>query len=163
MINRKLFAIKRLFFLPFDVKIQFFKSFILPYIDYCVTLLIYASATTIAIIYKLYYTCLFKLFKFKFLTLNPFIVNLQLQVVGLMSIEHRVFYRLVVFVHKTLNNEHSAKELRNWMSPCIMANQNYALRSNGTELVKSQRTRTKNSDITFKNIISVIINEFIID
>jgi ribonuclease P/MRP protein subunit RPP40 len=35
-INRKLYSIKRLFYLPFKVKIQFFKSFILPYFDYLI-------------------------------------------------------------------------------------------------------------------------------
>ena len=34
-INKKLFAIKRLFYLSFEVKLQFFKSFILPSFDYC--------------------------------------------------------------------------------------------------------------------------------
>ncbi len=40
-INRKLFGIKRLFYLSTSVKIQFFKTFILPYFDYCLSLLIY--------------------------------------------------------------------------------------------------------------------------
>jgi hypothetical protein len=40
-INRKLYAIKRLFYLPYDTKLQFFKSFILPYFDYGITLSIY--------------------------------------------------------------------------------------------------------------------------
>ena len=31
-INRELYSISRLFYLPFNVKLQFFKSFILPYI-----------------------------------------------------------------------------------------------------------------------------------
>ncbi len=44
-INRKLHTIKRLFFLPLAVKIQFFKSFILPYYDYCSSLCIYAFTT----------------------------------------------------------------------------------------------------------------------
>ena len=34
-INCKLYSIKRLFYLSTSVKIQFFKSFILPYFDYC--------------------------------------------------------------------------------------------------------------------------------
>ena len=40
-INKRLYSIKNLFFLPTSVKIQFFKSFILPYFDYCSTLLAY--------------------------------------------------------------------------------------------------------------------------
>lgn len=38
--NRRLFAIKRLFFISHRVKTQFFKTFILPYFDYCSTLVI---------------------------------------------------------------------------------------------------------------------------
>jgi hypothetical protein len=67
-----------------------------------------------------------------------------------MSIEHRVFF-------------HSAAELRTWIRPSILVNQNYALRSNGTELVVSHRSRTKYGDITFKNLISELINEFKIE
>ena len=37
-VNKRLFSIKRLFFLPFSVKLQFFKSFIIPVFDYCSTL-----------------------------------------------------------------------------------------------------------------------------
>ena len=41
VINRKLFSIKRLFYLATSVKIHFFKTFILPYFDYCSSLIIY--------------------------------------------------------------------------------------------------------------------------
>ena len=42
-INQKLFSIKRLFYLATSVKVKFFKSFILPYFDYCGSLFIYYS------------------------------------------------------------------------------------------------------------------------
>ena len=38
MVNETLFSIKRLFFLHFSVRLQFFKSFILPNFDYCCSL-----------------------------------------------------------------------------------------------------------------------------
>ena len=41
IVNRKLYSIKRLFFLCTSVKIHFFKRFILPYFDYCLSLIIY--------------------------------------------------------------------------------------------------------------------------
>ena len=65
-INKKLYSIKRLFYLPFNVKLQFFKSFILPYFDYGISLLIYYHKTAIRKITKLYYLCLKKLFNFSF-------------------------------------------------------------------------------------------------
>ena len=40
-INKILYSIKRIFYLSFDVKIQFFKTFILPYFDYCLSIIIY--------------------------------------------------------------------------------------------------------------------------
>ena len=63
--NRKLFAIKRMFFLPFDVKLQFFKSFILPYFDS--SLLVYFHKQAIHKLCKTYYLCLNNLFKIKFI------------------------------------------------------------------------------------------------
>ena len=42
-IYKRLFSIKRMFYLSFEVKFQFFKSFIMPYFDYCSTLLLYSS------------------------------------------------------------------------------------------------------------------------
>jgi len=36
--NRRLFNIKKLFFLPQEVKMTFFKAFILPSFDYCIIL-----------------------------------------------------------------------------------------------------------------------------
>ena len=44
-IKRKTYCIKRLFFLSTNVKLQFFKTFILPYFDYCLSLAIYFSKT----------------------------------------------------------------------------------------------------------------------
>ena len=47
LVNRKLYSIKRLFYLSTTVKIQFFKTFILPYFDYCSSLLIYYPKSSI--------------------------------------------------------------------------------------------------------------------
>jgi len=57
-INSKLFAIKRLFYLSFNVKLQFFKSFILPYFDYCLSLVLYYSKLAINKLARIYYFCL---------------------------------------------------------------------------------------------------------
>ena len=66
----KLYAIKRLFYLSFNVKMLFFKTFILPYFDYCLSLIIYFSKTAISKLSKVFYICLFKLFKFNFLMIS---------------------------------------------------------------------------------------------
>jgi hypothetical protein len=46
-VNKKLFSIKRLFYLCTSVKIQFFKTFILPYFDYVFTIICYFSKEAI--------------------------------------------------------------------------------------------------------------------
>jgi hypothetical protein len=65
VINKKMFSIKRLFYLNTSVKIQFFKTFLLPYFDYCLSLYIYFPKFAIQIICNIYTICLYKLFKFK--------------------------------------------------------------------------------------------------
>jgi len=50
VINRKLHSIKRLFYLATHVKIQFFKTLILPYFDYCLSLVIYFPKNSIVFI-----------------------------------------------------------------------------------------------------------------
>ena len=65
-LNKKIFAIKRLFYLLFEVKLQFFKSFILPPFDYCLSLVIYFSKTALQKLAHSYYKCLFILLKLRF-------------------------------------------------------------------------------------------------
>ena len=45
LVNRKLFSIKIIFYLSQSVKLQFFKTFILPHFDYCSSLVIHFSKT----------------------------------------------------------------------------------------------------------------------
>jgi hypothetical protein len=45
LVNRKLFSYKKLFYLSFTTKVQFFKTFILPHFDYCFSLYIYFTKT----------------------------------------------------------------------------------------------------------------------
>ncbi|RNA04729.1 RNA-directed DNA polymerase from mobile element jockey-like [Brachionus plicatilis] len=64
-INKKLNSIKQLFFPSKPVKIQFFKTFILPHFDYCLSLTIYFSKPAIQSLSNSYYISLFKLIHFK--------------------------------------------------------------------------------------------------
>ena len=98
IVNTKLFSIKRLFYLPTSVKLQFFKSFIMPYFDYCSTLYVYFPKTEIQRLSNLYYMCLFKLFKFNFVS-DSNETNIFLQKYGLSSFQHRIFVRLAIFSH----------------------------------------------------------------
>ncbi len=71
-INSKLFSIKRLFYLSTAVKLQFFKTFILPYFDYCMSLHIYYPKVAIIKLTKCFYLCLYKLFNFNFDSFQSF-------------------------------------------------------------------------------------------
>ena len=62
-VNKRLYSINRLYHLTFEVKLQFFKTFILPHFDYCMTLLIYYPKGSIQKIANYYNFCIFKLFK----------------------------------------------------------------------------------------------------
>ena len=54
-----------LFFLCTSVKIHFFKTFILPYFDYCLSLIIYFPPSAYQSLNNCFNLCLYKLFKFK--------------------------------------------------------------------------------------------------
>jgi len=54
-INRRLFNIKKLFFLPQEVKMTFFKAFILPSFDYCISLALYYSKKSLRKLCKSFY------------------------------------------------------------------------------------------------------------
>ena len=62
IINKRLYSIKRMVFLPFKLKMIFFKAFILPYFDYCISLSIYLSHNALKKLNKAYYLCLQNLF-----------------------------------------------------------------------------------------------------
>jgi hypothetical protein len=65
IVNKKLFSIKRLFFLCSSVKTHFFKTFILPYFDYCLSLIVYFPPSAYQSLNNCFNICLYKLFKFK--------------------------------------------------------------------------------------------------
>jgi hypothetical protein len=55
-VTQKLFDIKKIFYLSYSIKLHFFKTFILPHFDYCVSLYIYISNSLLENIKGLYNT-----------------------------------------------------------------------------------------------------------
>lgn len=110
-INSKLFSIKRIFYLSTSVKVQFFKTFILPYFDYCSTLMIYFSKSLIQKLCNKYYLCLHKLFKIDFSDFTDFnkINDYLLEKFSIPAFQHRSFQRLSIFSYKMLNCENAPK------------------------------------------------------
>jgi hypothetical protein len=114
-INSKLFSIKRIFYLSTSVKIQFFKTFLLPYFDYCSTLLIYCSKAVIQKLANKYYLCLHKLFNFdgqEFADFND-INNCLMEKFDIPAFQHRLFHRLSVLSFKLLNFRSAPQILKN--------------------------------------------------
>ena len=113
-VNYKLYSIKKLFYLSTSVKVQFFKAFILPYFDYCLSLSIYYSKCVIQKLCNCYNMCLVKLFnstkndKFifndedddKLIKINNFLKKFNI-----FSFTHRIFIRLNLFLFKIVTNE----------------------------------------------------------
>ena len=125
IINRKLFSIKRLFYLSTSVKVQFFKTFILPYFDYCLSLLIYFPKYTIQSLSNCFNHCLYMLFKFKLepeedcLISNDDVLNYnnKLQSYGLFTFQHRLLNKILTFTHNIINNPNSPSDLKSILRP----------------------------------------------
>ena len=136
-INKKLNSIKKLFYLSHNVKIQFFKSFIIPHFDYCLTLCIYFPKATLQRLCNLFYLCLFNLFNLKFSN-NCNIIHNQLEAMSLFSFQHHLLLKLSIFLYKIINNT-DVINLNKFIE--IQKNTHYNLRSN---LVNGKQLCTNN-------------------
>ena len=103
-VNAKLFSFKKLFFLSQNVKTQFFKSFILPHFDYCVSLNIYFSKSIINQLERLYNSCLFRLINLRLNSIDTIDQLMLLKPLNLMPYRVRVFYRLSLFSQKIMDD-----------------------------------------------------------
>ncbi len=110
-VNPKIYSIKKLFHLPFSVRIQFYKTFILPYFDYFLSLIIYYPKYSIQKLQNFYYTCIIKLFGLSVYNLSYEDAEKKLVKYGLFSFEYRVLLKLDVILLGILNSEFS--------SPCL--------------------------------------------
>jgi len=156
LVNIKLFSIKRLFYLSSIVKNQFFKTFILPYYDYCLSLIMYFPKNLIQKLSNSFYICLFKLFNYKFCDQNPIIINDLLKKFNLFAFEHRVFSKLLSFANNIYSNCNSPATLHNCFRTSAARHKTRTLR-NSKELDTS-RSNTHYGDMTFSNFFPKLIN-----
>ena len=115
-------SIKLLFYLSRSVKIQFFKSFILPYFDNGLSLLIYFPKAAIQRISNTFNNRLYILFKFRIEArerseiessdINNF-NNYLFQQSGLISFQHCLLNKLLTFIHIIKNEESAPTTLKN--------------------------------------------------
>jgi len=104
-INIRLYSIQKLFQLPLAVKIQFLKTFILPYFDYCATLCICYSKSILQKLANSYNNCIFKIINVK--SVHDSIINSSedfnkwntlLEQYGLNGFQHRLIIRLATYI-----------------------------------------------------------------
>jgi hypothetical protein len=129
IINRKLYSIKRLFFLCTSVKIHFFKTFILPYFDYCLSLIIYFPTSAYQSLCNCFNLCLYKLFKFQPVLssddedeekiMNDFTEKLQSY--DLFTFQSRIYNKLLVFAHGIKTNGRAPIELKSYLYSVVPA------------------------------------------
>ena len=151
-----MFSINRLFYLSFKVKLQFFKTFLLPHFDYCLSLCIYFSKTVLSKLFKCYFIVLNKLFKFDFSNMNLSSINNYLKKYGLFCFHYRVLYRLLLFSHKIVNSKSGPICLKEALSFKELSMIPYNLRSNIQFSIESCRTHY--GDLTFHAFFSKLLN-----
>ena len=128
-VNKKLFSIKRIFYLCRSVKIQFFKTFIMPYFDYCLSLAIYFPNAILQKLANCYYRTLFKLFKFDFSGKDFNEINNFLSAYNLFAFQHRLFFRTFLFIFKVFSNPLSPENLKDELKLNETRNLTYELRN----------------------------------
>ena len=135
----KMYSIKKLHQLCYSVKLQFFKSFVLPYFEYCSTLSIYFTKTALQRMCNCFNMCMLKLFKINNEATNNSELNLhnnKLEKRSLFNFEHRLVSRISSFAHKILNNTNSPAVLK-----CMLVPNNNILGSESNFEPRQLRTK----------------------
>jgi hypothetical protein len=104
------------------VKIHFFKTFILPYFDYCLSLIIYFPPSAYQSLNNCFNICLYKLFKFKpevtpkeeegneEKIISDFIEKLYSY--SLFTLQSRIYNKLLLFAHGIKSKKKSPVDLQ---------------------------------------------------
>ena len=93
---------------------------ILPYFDYCLSLLIYFPKSTIQTLSNCFNNCIFMLFKFKIEPKDDSDIddddmirfNKKFQAYGLFSFQLRLMNKILTFAHNIINNPNSPSVLK---------------------------------------------------
>jgi hypothetical protein len=155
IVNLKLYSIKRLFFLCISVKIHFFKTFILPYFDYCLSLIMYFPPSAYQSLNNCFNLCLYKLFKFKpevtpedgegneEKIMSDFIEKLHSY--NLFTLQSRIYNKLLLFVYGIKPNKKSPVELQALIDLPAQAEESAEIiTSQGVHELRRGRTFVKN-------------------
>jgi hypothetical protein len=169
-INIRLHSIQQLYFLSLSVKIQFLKTFILPFFDYCASLCIYFPKLVIQKLANTYNNCIFSLIATK--QIKNFIIedssdfnkwNTLLENYGLNAFQHRLIIRISTYIHKILNIENSPKNLKNTFTTNEELNKHYDLRNLQDLTIPSIGIFNDHGKETFEYFFSQFINKTLKD
>jgi len=152
-----MYSIKRLFYLATSVKIQFFKTFILPYFDYCISLFIYFPKAAIQSLCNCFNLCLFKLFNFKSKNESVNFYNNFLEKYNLFTLQHRIVYRIFCFSFNLFNNKSSPSNLTSKIIPSEKPKYNLRKKLACAE----PALKNDYGENTFKFFFSKLLNNFI--
>jgi len=112
-VKRKLYSIKRLFYLCQSVKLQFSKSFIMPH-------LITVQRFSVIFQKQHYKRFITNYIISKLLNLNATVdsnnFNVLLENYGLNNFQHRLFIRMATFIHNIVNIDQAPKLLKDQIS-----------------------------------------------
>ena len=97
---------------PFSVRLQFFKTFILPLFDYCLSLVCYFSKSQIQTLANCFNACLFKLFNSILPLKNSMKLIIYFKVIIYLP-SNIVVLRLSLFAHKIINIKQAPVNLKN--------------------------------------------------
>ena len=102
-VNTRLYSIRKIFYLSERVRLQFFKSFILPIFDYCSSLFVYFNKTVLHSLENFFNVCLFRLLNLdiKYLSLSDQFILLSK--FNLLPLRVRLFYRVNFLVYNLMN------------------------------------------------------------
>lgn len=169
-VNKRLYAIKDLFYLQLKVKIQFLKTFIMPYFDYCTSILIYMPKVAIQKLANAYNSCIFKLLQTKRLRdikinyshdFNQ--LNNALEYYGLQAFQHRIIIRVSTYIHKLYNSANAPANLVKNFIFNRDSGKNYSLRNSNKLIVPGIGKYNDYAVDTFSYFFSKLINELLIN
>jgi hypothetical protein len=160
-VNTKLYCIKRLKYLPHNVKVLFFKAFILPHFDYCSSLFTYFSHTLILQIENFYNTIIYKMFDIdlKPLSLKCQYSKMEDAKLNILPFKYRLFMRFAVFSYKIMN-----KLILPSIHTKVTPNLNEfdrVLRHDKDKFANIIATRTKGGERKLSFFLSKFLNSFL--
>jgi len=158
-VNRKLYSIKRLFYLCQSVKLQFFKSFIMP--DYCSTIYYYFPKATLQKIYNSYNYKISKLLNLN-ATVDANNFNTLLENYALNNFQHRLLIRMATFLHKIVNIEQAPKLLTDQIRMNVNINKGGYNLKNKFQVNQPLRIQNHYGEATFVYFCSKFIKNFIL-